>query len=280
MLRIKQTKEELIESLGEVTTNWKDDFALHFLDLLEAYDFGEKVTTDHLIQILDKNFETGITLFRLVLEQSKDEFIEILKALFFNNKYGYGKLAFKINPKEYVQTLAEYGLLSSLNILISRNYTWKEVIQERLKMGRGNAIKGQKRGKNLEDFVELIVSKVFEKFEIRKSFLGAKGLTTAKADFCIPSTQHPSIVIEVKAYGATGSKQSDVIGDVQKIILEKRSDTYFFLVTDGITWKARMRDFERLIEFQNYGDIYRIYTQKMGLELLSDLNQIKNELNL
>lgn len=280
MLRIKQTKKELIESLGEVTTNWKDDFALHFLDLLEAYDFGEKVTTDHLIQILDKSFETGITLFRLVLEQSKDEFIEILKALFFNNKYGYGKLAFKINPTKYVQTLAEYGLLSSLNILISRNYTWKEVIQERLKMGRGSAIKGQKRGKNLEDFVELIVSKVFEKFEIRKSFLGAKGLTTAKADFCIPSTQHPSIVIEVKAYGATGSKQSDVIGDVQKIILEKRSDTYFFLVTDGITWKARMRDFERLIEFQNYGDIYRIYTQKMGLELLSDLNQIKNELNL
>ena len=62
--------------------------------------------------------------------------------------------------------------------------------------------------------------------------------------------------------------------------MEKRSDTYFFLVTDGITWKARMRDFERLIEFQNYGDIYRIYTQKMRLDLLSDLIQIKAELDL
>lgn len=164
--------------------------------------------------------------------------------------------------------------------MISRDYTWKEVIQERLKMGRGSAIKGQKRGKNLEDFVENIVAQVFQNYEIRKSFRGAKGQTTAKADFCIPSTQNPSIVIEVKAYGATGSKQSDVIGDVQKIILEKRSDTYFFLVTDGITWKARMRDFERLIEFQNYGDIYRIYTQKMHFELLSDLIQIKAELNL
>ncbi|WP_332910897.1 hypothetical protein [Algoriphagus boritolerans] len=76
--------------------------------------------------------------------------------------------------------------------------------------------KVKKRGKNLEDFVESIVSQVFENYEIRKSFRGAKGLTTAKADFCIPSTQNPSIVIEVKAYGATGSKQSDVIGDVQK----------------------------------------------------------------
>lgn len=163
---------------------------------------------------------------------------------------------------------------------MSQNYTWKEIIQERLKMGRGSAIKGQTRGKNLEDFVEILVQQVYDEFEIRKSFLGASGLSTAKADFCIPSTENPSIVIEIKAYGATGSKQSDVIGDVRKIIDEKRSDTYFFLVTDGITWTARMKDFERLIEYQNLGDIYRIYTQQMRQELLADLQQIKKELNI
>lgn len=280
MLRIRQTKNELIESLGEVTSDWKDEFALRFLELIGEFDFGDKVSEEHLIQILNKDYEAGITFFRLVLEQSKDEFSETLKALFFGNTEGYGKSAFTLYPSKYIYTLVEYGLLDSMNTLMSRNYTWKELIQERLKMGRGSAIKGQKRGKNLEDFVETIVSQVFETYEIRKSFIGAKGLTTAKADFCIPSTQNPSIVIEVKAYGATGSKQSDVIGDVQKIISEKRNDTYFFLVTDGITWKARMRDFERLIEFQNYGNIYRIYTQKMKNELLSDLIQVKNEVNL
>jgi hypothetical protein len=280
MIRHKQTKTQLIESLGEVKSDWKDDFSVHFLNLIEGFDFENDVSEIHLIRILQKDFEAGITFFRLVFEQSKDEFTETLKALFFNSKLGYGKSGFLSNPNEYIQILIEYGLIDAINILISRDYTWKEVIQERLKMGRGSAIKGQKRGKNLEDFVETIISQVFENYEIRKSFRGAKGLTTAKADFCIPSTQNPSIVIEVKAYGATGSKQSDVIGDVQKIILEKRSDTYFFLVTDGITWKARMRDFERLIEFQNYGDIYRIYTQKMHFELLSDLIQIKAELNL
>ncbi|MEP1258386.1 hypothetical protein, partial [Algoriphagus sp.] len=70
----------------------------------------------------------------------------------------------------------------------------------------------------------------------------------------------------------------DVIGDVQKIINEKRSDTYFLLVTDGVTWTARLRDLERLVEFQNSGDIYRIYTQKMKQELLEDLIQLKTEL--
>ncbi len=280
MRRITQTKEQLIDKLGEVATDWKDGFAIDFLKFLEGLSFTSPITESLLIEILEKDYDTGITFFRLVLEQSKDEFTETLKALFFNNQLGYGKLAFQKNRSGYVQVLAQYGLASAMNQLISKTYTWKDLVQERLKLGRGSAIKGQKRGKNLEDFVETIVSTVFDQFEIRKSFIGARGLTTAKADFCIPSTQHPSIVIEVKAYGATGSKQSDVIGDVQKIIDEKRSDTYFFLVTDGITWKARLRDLERLIEFQNYGDIYRIYTQKMKDELLSDLLQLKIELNL
>ncbi|MBN7810494.1 hypothetical protein J0A68_05980 [Algoriphagus sp. H41] len=280
MRRITQTKEQLIEKLGEVATDWKDTFAVDFLTFLDELSLNVPITEAHLVQILERDYETGITFFRLALEQSKDEFTETLKAIFFNNPNGYGKLAFIIHPTNYARTLAEYGLITALNQLVSRTYSWRDLVQERLKLGRGSAIKGQRRGKNLEDFVESILTAVFDEFEIRKSFLGAKGLTTAKADFCIPSTQHPSIVIEVKAYGATGSKQSDVIGDVQKIIFEKRSDTYFILVTDGITWKARLRDLERLIEFQNYGDIYRIYTQKMREELLSDLLQLKSELNL
>ncbi|MEM7108105.1 MAG: DpnII family type II restriction endonuclease [Bacteroidota bacterium] len=270
----------MILKLGEVLTDWRDDFAQTFVDFLTDFNVRDSVTLKDLKSMLEANFEVGITLFRLVLEQSKDEFKETLKALFYDNPSGYGKTAFKESPDHYVRTLESYGLIRSFNSLMSRNYTWKEVVQERLKMGRGSAIKGQKRGKNLEDFVETLVKQVFDEFEVRKSFTGANGLSSAKADFCIPSTQHPSVVIEVKAYGATGSKQSDVIGDVKKIIDEKRSDTYFFLVTDGVTWTARMRDFERLIEYQNLGDIYRIYTQQMSSELLSDLRQIKQELNL
>ncbi len=280
MQRHKQTKEELISNLGEVLTDWKDEFAQTFVKFLTDFNAGDSITLNDLKFLLESNFEAGITLFRLVLGQSKDEFTETLKALFYDNQSGFGKTAFKKNPDLYVKTLESYGLITSLSKLMSRDYTWKELVQERLKMGRGSAIKGQKRGKKLEDFVESLVKQVFDKFEIRKSFVGANGLSTVKADFCIPSTQHPSIVIEVKAYGATGSKQSDVIGDVRKIITEKRSDTYFFLVTDGVTWTARMRDFERLVEYQNLGDIYRIYTQKMEGELLSDLKQVKLELNI
>jgi len=280
MQRHNQTKNELVSKLGVVVTDWKDDFSDMFVTYLENFRASDQVTVDDLKDLLEKNFDGGITLFRLVLELSKDEFTEILKALFFDNLNGHGKSAFKKNPDQFVKVLAEFGLIKAFNNLMSRTYTWKEVVQERLKMGRGSAIKGQRRGKNLEDFVETLIVEVFDKYEVRKSFVGANGLTSVKADFCIPSTQHPSIVIEVKAYGATGSKQSDVIGDVRQIITEKRSDTYFFLVTDGVTWMSRMRDFERLIQYQNLGSIYRIYTQQMKEELLRDLNQIKLELNI
>jgi hypothetical protein len=280
MQRHKQTKNELIPKLGVVATDWQDEFSETFIDILANFASNGSVKASDLIDLLEQNFEAGITLFRLVLELSKDEFTETLKGLFYDSESGHGKTIFKKNPSQYVKRLEDFGLLEALDRLMARDYTWKEVVQERLKIGRGSAIKGQRRGKNLEDFVEKLVLEVFDQYEVIKSFVGATGLTTAKADFCIPSTQHPSIVIEVKAYGATGSKQSDVIGDVRRIIAEKRSDTYFFLVTDGVTWMARMRDFERLLEYQNLGSIYRIYTQQMKEELLSDLKQVKLELNI
>lgn len=280
MKRHTQTKDELLQQLTEVQTDRKDEFAQAFVYFLDELNNDQPITNELLERLLAKDYDAAITLFRLILEQSKDEFKETLKAIFYNNEEGAGKTAFKKAPDKYVQALEKHGLNQVFEQTITQSYTWKDIVKERLKMGRGSAIKGQKRGKNLEDFVENIVQQIFDKFDVRKSFIGANGLSKAKADFCIPSTEHPNIVIEVKAYGATGSKQSDVIGDVEKIIKEKRNDTYFFLVTDGVTWTARLKDFERLIEFQNLGQIYRIYTQKMSEELLSDLSQIKSELNL
>ena len=87
----------------------------------------------------------------------------------------------------------------------------------------------------------------------------------------------PAILIEAKAYGATGSKQTDVLGDITRIVNEKRGDTHFLLVTDGVTWRERVNDLRRLIELQNHGKITRIYTQSMADRLESDLKQLKQE---
>lgn len=67
---------------------------MHFIKLVTDFDFNNSVSEANLTQILQNDFDAGITFFRLVLEQSKDEFTKTLKALFFNSKIGCGKMAF------------------------------------------------------------------------------------------------------------------------------------------------------------------------------------------
>lgn len=84
----------------------------------------------------------------------------------------------------------------------------------------------------------------------------------------------------MKAYGATGSKQTDVLGDIARIVEQKRHDTDFILVTDGVTWKQRSNDLRKLIALQNEGKIMRIYTKLMAQDLKDDLETLKAESGL
>jgi hypothetical protein len=154
------------------------------------------------------------------------------------------------------------------------------VIIERLKAGRGSAIKGQARGRYLEDFVEKIVKGTFTNYDLRCRFVGARKTSTEKADFAIPTKEEPRILIEAKAYGATGSKQTDILGDIGRIVEEKRHDTDLLLVTDGITWQERANDLRKLVELQNQGKITRIYTLNMAGNLKRDLRALKNDHSL
>ena len=157
---------------------------------------------------------------------------------------------------------------------------WSDILVERLRSGRGKAIKGQKRGRDLEDFTEAAVRRVFgDRYASRCQFSGVAG-KAAKCDFAIPDAAKPLIVIESKGYGATGSKMTDVVGDANKIIEAKRPDVRFILVTDGITWTRRENDLRRLIQLQNDGKIMRIYTKRMAGQFESDLRTLKAEYEL
>lgn len=143
------------------------------------------------------------------------------------------------------------------------------------------SLKEHFRGRALENFTEKIISEIFgQNYNVRSSFIGKDGQSTAKSDFAIPSKDNPFILIESKAYGATGSKQTDAVGDAVSIISQKRHDTIFLMITDGVSWHARKSDFYKLIKLQNEGAIYRIYTQKMKNELIKDLQQLKYEFGI
>jgi DpnII restriction endonuclease len=280
MKKTEQKKGDLLSSLSILETDWRDDFSTEVINFLDNIDIDSiKGNEKTLSDLLEKDFNVASTVFRLILEKSKDEYTSILKNLFPEKRMA-GSNGFNKDKEKYILTLSHLLIREKIIETIDKKYTWKDIIIERLKAGRGSAIKGQKRGRQLEDFVESIITQVFDSYEPRCSFIGMKGTSTEKADFAIPSKENPEIIIEVKGYGATGSKQTDVIGDINRIIQEKRHDSTFILFTDGITWKERESDFRKLVDFQNQGYIYKIYTKSMVEEFLADLKLLKAEKKL
>jgi hypothetical protein len=275
--RHHQTVQELLQSLRHIETTWIDEHARQVISAIEQLPDTDAHTESDVRGVLDADFEAGLTVVRLAMEMSKDEFSMALRAQLGGG--GIGVKRYSASPDDFVSALEALGVIDRLDSLRATPVSWRDLLIERLKAGRGSAIKGQARGRYLEDFTEEIVKRVFggDNYDARCRFVGAAGTSTEKTDFAIPSKEEPRILIEVKAYGATGSKQTDILGDFGRIIEEKRHDTHLLLITDGITWHARVNDLRKLVAMQNSGTITRIYTQSMGSDLETDLRQLKSE---
>ena len=276
---ITQTLEEILANLRPLTVAWQDEIATRVIERLKAIKISNNCNTTDIEQILDYgSFEDGLLIARLFLGLSKDQFTAAL--LDGLGPGGIGVKRYGSDRANYVAVLVQLGLLDAMTAETSRPLHWSDTLVERLRSGRGSAISGQRRGRGVEDFAEQVVRSVFgATFDMRVTFSGRAG-RTAKCDFAIPSKDRPRILIEAKGYAATGSKMTDVIGDIDHIIESKRGDTTFLFFTDGLTWKQRQADLRKIIRYQNNGDIARIYTYAMADQFQSDLRQLKDEYRL
>jgi hypothetical protein len=172
------------------------------------------------------------------------------------------------DPDRMASVLMDIGLSSVIQQQLERKWSVEDVLLDRYRTLRGRAIAGQQRGRSLENEVEKVLREATVPFERGVTFVGKKG-EKAKCDFAVPSRDHPKIVIEAKGFEATGSKLTDFLGDVLKIVSARESHAYFFLVTDGRGWHNRQSDLKKLVEFHRNGDIDMIYT----LSRLTDLQK-------
>jgi len=275
---IYQSVDEILHSLSPLDTEWRDATADAAIAKLAAMEKKEVYSISDAADLLEGSFDVGILCVRLFLGFSKDRMEQELRATL--GAGGTGQQRYKRDPVGYLNGLEALGLLEKMALSVNYVPKWSDILVERLRSGRGSAILGQKRGRDLEDFVEVLVKEVFGAggYGTRCSFSGPKGV--AKCDFVIPGKDDAKIIIEVKGYGATGSKMSDVVGDLDAIIAAKRSDSRFLLVTDGTPWIDRKSDLRKIVERQNHGDIMRIYTSTMQEELVSDLRTLKAELGI
>jgi len=276
---IYQTIDELLAQLSPLDVEWRDEISDAAIAKLIALEHKPQYVAADVQALLDDSFEIGILCVRLFLALSKDRMEQALR-----NALGSGGIGLQRYAKDkrvFIEALLAMDLLAAMNLAVNYEPTWSDILVERLRSGRGSAIQGQKRGRNLENFVEAIVREVFgeDGYRTRCNFTGAKG-KTAKCDFVIPGKEDAKIIIEAKGYGATGSKMSDIIGDLDAIIEAKRGDSKLLFVTDGTPWLNRRSDLRKIVHRQNEGDIMRIYTSRMSEDLVRDLRTLKAETRL
>lgn len=275
---LNQKLEEILLTLRPLKVEWQDEVAKRVISRLESLPLKSTYAVADIQEILEAGFDDGLLIIRLFLGLSKDDFTAALKDAL--NGTGAGVKRYRNEKGEFLDALVGLGVLEALTLRTQRIPKWSDVLVERLRSGRGSAISGQKRGRGIEDFAEAVVQGVFgDQYNKRCNFTGARG-QTAKCDFAIPFKQSPQILIEAKGYAATGSKMTDVIGDIEKIIQAKRADTALLFFTDGLTWGQRRNDLRKIVGYQNAGDITRIYTSAMVAQFEGDLRQLKAEYGL
>ncbi|WP_211100123.1 DpnII family type II restriction endonuclease [Azospirillum halopraeferens] len=276
---LAQTLDELLAALRPLAVDWRDPTALRVIDRIEAIPvkpvYGE---ADVRSLLATTGFDDAMLICRLFLGLSKDQFTAVLADALGEGRTGVK--AWQADRDRFVAALVELGVPDAMAAEVNRPLRWSDVLVERLRSGRGSAIAGQKRGRGVEDFAEAIVRRVFgNRFDARCTFTGSRG-HRAKCDFAVPSREAPRIVVEAKGYGATGSKMTDIIGDIEKIIAAKRPDTAFLFFTDGLTWRQRRGDLKKIVEYQNDGAITRIYTQALADRFEADLERLRGEFGL
>lgn len=277
---VDQTLEEVLAGLSPLDVEWMDETAANTIARLTALDVKPSYDRSDIEALFADSFEEGLLCARLFLALSSDQMRSALAAQ-LGSSGGLGVKRFDGDRAAYLDALVQLGLLEKMAATVNFAPVWSDILVERLRAGRGSAISGQKRGRGLEDFVESIVREVFGEgnYVSRGTFIGEHG-KTAKFDFAVPDRVRPRILLEVKGYGATGSKMTDVIGDLDAIIEAMRRDTTLLFVTDGLTWRERTSDLRKILERQNEGKIGRIYTTGMRDQLLGDLRTLKVECGL
>ncbi len=277
MERVEQSLEEILGSLSPLQSSWQDETATAALEGIRAIPRKDCFSEVDVAHLLDQDFDTGLLICRLFLGLSDDD---LQTALVSCLGQGTGIKRYRKEPAVYLGALMSLGLLDAMARAVNRELHWSDILEERLRSTRGKAIRGQKRGRGLEDFAENIIESVFgQAYETRCKFVGANG-ETAKCDFAIPNKLRPRILVEAKGYGATGSKMSDVIGDLNLIVKNKRHDTALLFLTDGVTWMQRKADLRKIVDMQNQGMITRIYTTRMRDLFRRDLETLKRDSGL
>lgn len=105
MKRYNQTLEEVKNNLSVVETQWRDQFADNVIAELEYIENLDKMTLKELHQMFQRDYDVALSIVQILLEKSKDELRNLLKAIVFKPSDRVGKSLFLTRPDYFINSL-------------------------------------------------------------------------------------------------------------------------------------------------------------------------------
>ena len=263
----QMTLKELLEQLSRIQAEWLDEDGKKVLAAIPSVI--DKIGTSPVDRLIIEDIlgqePYALDVFRLFLDVSQDILSNEMRARGLTGGFESIRRKCRTNRMQIAAVLADLGIIDAIESHRAHEWTLQDVLWDRYGHMRGRAMIAQNRGATLEDAVEVILKELKNEGIIPAYIRGGNFINStgreAKADFMIPSRRTPRIIIEAKGYEATGSKLSDVLGDILKVEI-KDAETHYFFVTDGIGWYRRQSDLQKIVESHRQGHIDMIYTMK------------------
>jgi len=175
----------------------------------------------------------------------------------------------------------EFKLIAELERQRSTKWDYIDILQERAG-SRGLAGRAIRRGRALEDRVLQLVGPegLALPHKLRTRFVGTGG-RTAPCDIAIPDSGDKAlIVIAIKGFDSTGSKLSDAVREVVAMAEVAQPRQFVYAVVDGIGWKSRKADLQRIYDLWQNHLIEGAYTLARLDEFQVELERAAKRLGL
>jgi hypothetical protein len=203
----------------------------------------------------------------LAMGLSQEKLKNVLKNHFDTSSWQ--KLA-KKHPVDLAAMFVEhFDLLRLLEEQRNRTYDFGDILVARAG-SRVTATRAGASGRRVEDEIETIAHNLGLPCETRTRFKGRNN-RTAPCDLVIPNADHAAIAVAAKGFDSTGSKLTDAVREVEEMASVRMPRQFIIAVIDGIGWKSRKSDLQRIYDLWQADEIDGMYTLATLPAFQSDL---------
>lgn len=183
-------------------------------------------------------------------------------------------------PLELIEWLeVEFDLIRSLTVQRHKSYEFGDILVARAGT-RVTAKTAGAAGRRVEDEIEVIARDLGLQVVTRTRFTGRNGQSAPCDVLVVDKDGAHHIAVAAKGFDSTGSKLTDAVREIEEMSNVRLPRQFIMAVIDGIGWKSRKADLQRIHHLWQIDQIDGMYTLATLADFRRDLASAALRLNL